>query len=219
MAIRLEDEYTNSNAADTQYPGGSFKNRSVQGIYDGTPLEQKWANDFLGFFWRLLVVAGITPSGSPDTSLDSDYYDALLEIITDALGTHSALTIAHSATATPTANRMAAYDSGGRLGTNAPVDDNDCVQYGQFGRSLSANGYQRLPGGLIIQWGLVNIPTSNITITLPIAFPTAGRSIVASLSSVAGLHSPQAYFVGNSQAFFDLYGTNAETAYYIAIGY
>lgn len=43
-------------------------------------------------------------------------------------------------------------------------------------QSLSSNGYQKLPGGLIIQWGAATVTTDsngNATITFPIAFTTA----------------------------------------------
>jgi hypothetical protein len=53
-----------------------------------------------------------------------------------------------------------------------------------FDRSLTANGYQKLPGGLIMQWGTFtnNVsPTSNKTITFPIAFPTACYSVQISV--------------------------------------
>lgn len=42
-------------------------------------------------------------------------------------------------------------------------------------QTLSANGYQRLPGGVILQWGTTASIASNAssgTITYPIAFPT-----------------------------------------------
>lgn len=43
----------------------------------------------------------------------------------------------------------------------------------EFGSSLAANGYQKLPSGLIIQWGTcTGITTSDVVITFPIAFPT-----------------------------------------------
>ncbi len=44
-----------------------------------------------------------------------------------------------------------------------------------FGKSLSQEGYQKLPGGLIIQWGRASL-NANLTtqsITFPIAFPNA----------------------------------------------
>jgi len=42
-----------------------------------------------------------------------------------------------------------------------------------FGSLIAANGYQKFPSGLIIQWGITgDIPVdSNLTVTLPIAFP------------------------------------------------
>lgn len=41
-------------------------------------------------------------------------------------------------------------------------------------RSLAGSGYQKLPGGLIIQWGTIASTVANgqRTITFPIAFPT-----------------------------------------------
>ena len=48
-----------------------------------------------------------------------------------------------------------------------------------FTNSITVNGYQKLPSGLIIQWGsYVKITTSPIAITFPIAFPTAVFSVV-----------------------------------------
>lgn len=46
------------------------------------------------------------------------------------------------------------------------------------GGSLGTTGWQRLPGGLIIQWGNASLPstwanTSSVAVTLPLAFPTA----------------------------------------------
>ena len=77
MAIRLEDEYANAEAASSDYPQSSFKNATSTSATDGTPLEKRWANDIIGFLQRLLLLAGITPSGAPDTALVSDYYNAL----------------------------------------------------------------------------------------------------------------------------------------------
>jgi hypothetical protein len=43
-----------------------------------------------------------------------------------------------------------------------------------FDKSLSTNGYQKLPGGLIMQWGEILVPADGTaTVTWPIAFPTA----------------------------------------------
>ena len=56
-------------------------------------------------------------------------------------------------------------------------------------QSLITNGYQKMPGGLILQWGSVSSAlfdnSSPITFTLPITFPTA--CLQAFLSSTSGL--------------------------------
>jgi hypothetical protein len=40
-------------------------------------------------------------------------------------------------------------------------------------QSLSSDGYQKLPGGLIIQWGTFTPSSSTTSLTFPIAFSTA----------------------------------------------
>lgn len=48
-------------------------------------------------------------------------------------------------------------------------------------QSLLTNGYQKLPGGLIMQWGQANLAAgTNTTVTLPIAYPTAHLHISGS---------------------------------------
>ena len=54
---------------------------------------------------------------------------------------------------------------------------------GEGSASLSVNGYQKLPSGLIIQWGTTTATAAssgtNTTVILPIAFPTSCQSAVA----------------------------------------
>ncbi|MCK9556298.1 hypothetical protein M0R36_10905 [bacterium] len=84
MTINLETEYgARANPADSDYPFGSFKNESVQGSDDGTPIEVAWGNDMLGFFQALLDRASITPSNSPDTAPESQTLAALLKNLSD----------------------------------------------------------------------------------------------------------------------------------------
>jgi hypothetical protein len=54
-------------------------------------------------------------------------------------------------------------------------------EYNGSGRQqLAANGYQRLPGGLILQWGSTFIAgNSTATVTYPIAFPNAAFIVIA----------------------------------------
>lgn len=44
---------------------------------------------------------------------------------------------------------------------------------GGFDASKTASGYQKLPSGLIIQWGLIDTTLGQEQITWPIQFPTA----------------------------------------------
>lgn len=61
--------------------------------------------------------------------------------------------------------------------TAAKIADGAVVLPGQFtgsNQSLSASGYQKLPGGLILQWGTVaSTEDTAQNFTFPVAFPTA----------------------------------------------
>lgn len=71
--LKIFDKYNpRANPANTNYPNGSIKDRSVEGALDGTPLSSDWGNDMLGFSEALLADAGVTPSGNPDTAVASD---------------------------------------------------------------------------------------------------------------------------------------------------
>lgn len=54
-------------------------------------------------------------------------------------------------------------------------------------QSLAASGYQKLPGGLIVQWGLSGgIPSNgNLSVTFPIAFPTACLNVTSTYTNGA----------------------------------
>ena len=86
-------------------------------------------------------------------------------------------------------------------------------------KSLATSGYQKLPSGLIIQWGASAVGA----VTFPIAFPTAARSFATTTASTAG--------DGNSRDVWVLAGSLTTTGvtvsrqsavdgfYWIAIGY
>lgn len=108
---------------------------------------------------------------------------------------------------------------------------------GDFGKSLAVNGYQKLPSGLIIQWGQVHLGTGSSAyaadITFPIAFPTACINFIASI----GVNAPdldinsyrtarQAVAAGaptsagcEIQAFIDNLTGSARDIYWVARGY
>lgn len=59
------------------------------------------------------------------------------------------------------------------------------IQNLEFGASLSSNGYQKLPSGLIIQWGnssSLGTGSPNCSVTFPVAFPNACFASYATLS-------------------------------------
>lgn len=84
------------------------------------------------------------------------------------------------------------------LTTNAPITvGSTALVFVQFNavklsdftganQSLTSNGYQKLPGGLIIQWGVTGIIVTSATVvyTLPITFPTA--NLMSLVGSSAG---------------------------------
>ncbi len=96
-----------------------------------------------------------------------------------------------------------------------------------FGGSLASSGYQKLPSGLIIQWGLAYAPDdSYASLTFPIAFKTACFSVTASIQQTSGASSYGSVGVGSitrtGAILFGMIGAAGYAtgnAYWIAIGY
>lgn len=89
-------------------------------------------------------------------------------------------------------------------------------------QSFATNGYQKLPGGLILQWGFsTTISTTLSSITFPIAFPSAcihvGVQDQATVAASAIAHGVS----GFTTTKFDVVAatTAGTTAYWFAIGY
>ncbi|QDH45625.1 hypothetical protein AAM22_gp50 [Pantoea phage vB_PagM_AAM22] len=79
MALNRSNKYPGRFLAPTAArPQGAFKNRTSPTAQDGSYLEADWANDWDGFFARILTVAGVTPNGNVDSGTASQLYDALL---------------------------------------------------------------------------------------------------------------------------------------------
>lgn len=51
--------------------------------------------------------------------------------------------------------------------------------FNQFDALLGGNGYQKLPSGLIMQWGSISTSATSGTVTFPTTFPNACFSVVA----------------------------------------
>ena len=68
---------------------------------------------------------------------------------------------------------------GGSLQVTDGSKSHHAVSVGQFGALTSANGYQKMPSGLIVQWGFANNSASaDVAVTFPIAFPNSVCSVV-----------------------------------------
>ncbi|MFA7943102.1 tail fiber protein [Pseudomonas brenneri] len=84
MALKLNERYPGRfNSPSTDYPQGSFKNRTTPVAKDGSYLEKDWANDKEGFFQSLLSAAVIAANGSVDKVGSSQYFDAIKQVIKD----------------------------------------------------------------------------------------------------------------------------------------
>lgn len=123
----------------------------------------------------------------------------------------------------------------------------DTVKIADFGKSLTPNGYQKLPGGLIIQWGSRATPVASgapsqvMDVTFPIAFPSQCLSAVASCGTnwwdydtiyptgeASTLYRTDRTYVTvsapnktgfDAQLFADTNSANGRVVQWIAIGY
>ncbi|EOT1437900.1 hypothetical protein ACNJ2K_004305 [Escherichia coli] len=192
---------------------------------------------------------GNPQTGTPATDLDDDYFDMLQEelcSVVEASGAslekarHDQLLTALRALLLSRKNPFGDIKSDGTVKTalenlglgeaakrNVGTGENQVPDMNSFGNSLTANGYQKLPGGMIIQWGSFSVsPTGGsvgtVDITLPVAFPAACRSVNALIST----NDPSARSVG-----FDIGSTNrtkirftytsatVNSIYWMAVGY
>ena len=99
--------------------------------------------------------------------------------------------------------------------------NNQAVNLGQFPASLSANGYQKLASGLIIQWGQYTPADADTVydVTLPIAFPTGGTALLVTPDNEStAVATGQGYFV-NSSTIGLVGNTAAVSLSWLAIGY
>ena len=139
------------------------------------------------------------------------------------LSTSGNATTATTATNAIYATTQTAGTNNTTIATTAFVLANS-IQDAQFAQSVAVNGYQKLPSGLIMQWGIMPYTSdnANATITFPIAFPNNCVSIVPSIDTVsigAGNWSVYAKTTTNFSANYSSTIANSAGGYYIAIGY
>lgn len=190
MALNRSNKYPGRfSPPTTARPQGAFKNRTSPTAQDGSYLEADWANDWDGFFARILNVAGISPNGTVDSGTSSQYFDALVAAIKVNLGTAAVRNVG--------------------IGVNQ-IPDMNSFQAGQ--------GWQKLPGGTIIQQGTGSagrLGNPN-TIPLPIGFSdvTISQVVACYDNPQSGLTLLPAFAtrVNAGGATFDLMHSSSSTA-------
>ena len=90
---------------------------------------------------------------------------------------------------------------------------------GMFGSSLAAIGYQKLPSGLIIQWGIAPAlgASETRTVTLPITFPAGAKSVT--LTGDGATPTVRMAALGATTFQLQNLGTASQNAYWVAFGY
>lgn len=91
------------------------------------------------------------------------------------------------------------------------------VDFPQMIRSFGANGYQKLPGGLIIQWGSSTSGATG-TVTFPLAFPNSCASVTGTcVNTVGSVETLETVTITNTNFSFAI--GNGTSFRWIAIGY
>lgn len=110
---------------------------------------------------------------------------------------------------------------------NVLTELSNCTKLTQFGSGLSTSGYQRLPSGIIIQWGQGTAVTAGgggggtgCTVTFPISFPTVLLQSVVSVDQTTNLVTSAWADAQNVLSMrLTTNGINGSIVRYIAIGY
>lgn len=139
----------------TASPQGAFKNRTSPTAEDGSYFEADWANDWDGFFARILNVAGVTPNGTVDDGTSSQLYTALMTATPGRL--LNVRTLTSSAIYTPTAGTKAikvTLTGGGGGGGGCQAATTSATFSGAGGGA----------GGTVIAW--ITSPASSYSVTI-----------------------------------------------------
>lgn len=86
MAIIPETEFPGKIiAGNANYPYGQARDITTPSDGTGTPWRSSLVNDIFGFLQATLIEGGVTPSGTPDTAVASQYLTAIENIISAAI--------------------------------------------------------------------------------------------------------------------------------------
>lgn len=147
---------------------------------------------------QLTTLAGITAQQATDLAAVSTFIGTLLND-------------ADAATARTT------------LGVSATADTVLDADFTGANQSIATSGYQKLPGGLILQWGeTASIAYATPTlITYPIAFPTAVLTGHVESKTAPSTNSGNTYFAPTSLTQFTTENPDPESRVYrwFAVGY
>lgn len=91
--------------------------------------------------------------------------------------------------------------------------------FGGINKRHASNGYQRLPGGLIIQWGNVSVADTPTAYALPIAFPNAFLQVLLSDGATASNIQSFSAEPSSLSAFTAMGSGNGFLTRYLAIGF
>lgn len=111
-----------------------------------------------------------------------------------------------------------------RSGVSAEFIVQSATRYRFVGGSgeafLASSGYQKLPSGLIMQWGSVIPSAAGVSVTFPVAFPSACQSLlISSVNSAVTSSIPLATSVPTTSGFTAYSVSGAPGGRWIAIGY
>ncbi len=95
---------------------------------------------------------------------------------------------------------------------NVGNEQNQIPDMAAFASSLSSTGFQKLPSGLIIQWGIVS-GASNYTVTYPVTFPNRSLALFAVFATKVSGSTNEAYAISVNRHSTDVIVTwNARKA-------
>ena len=182
-----------------------------------------------------LFTVDTTQPASPQVgALFFNTNDATFQVFDGSVwrGINAASVIGKVPTATATANAIPIADANGHLNTwieqgSGSGLDADLVRGlpADFTSSQASSGYQKLPSGLIIQWGQVSVSVSANTATqwtwtFPIAFPNACLQAFSTAGNNLGSTNTTESFTTTSASGFCEYSSAVTlTIRVLAIGY
>lgn len=186
---------------------GKFTDGDPAGAVAASRDPASWANAVTDEILAVLVEAGVTPTEGSNSQLAA----ALVE-----LGLRATSADLPGIIELATNNEVQAGTDTVRAVTPAGL--------ASFAKLLEANGYLKLPGGLILQWGGTGNITAGATqaVTYPIAFPVGMQGCSVSPSyAIAGAGAAYMSHVNTSASTLTINNTGAITcaARWLAIGY